>query len=103
MAFRGLMSAINARPYCVPACTRRGLGYELEDWNNKLELIWRALEDYLDRKRRVFPRLFFLSNYELLEILSRLKTPSAIQPFLRKCFEGIHSLEFDKYEDIISM
>ena len=57
----------------------------------------------MDRKRRVFPRFYFLSNNELLEILSRMKTPSAILPFLRKCFEGIYFLEFDKFEDIIAM
>ena len=39
MAFRTLMIGLNARPYCVPACTRRGLVHELAEWNNKLEQI----------------------------------------------------------------
>uniref|UniRef100_H2ZI81 Dynein axonemal heavy chain 2 n=1 Tax=Ciona savignyi TaxID=51511 RepID=H2ZI81_CIOSA len=73
-----------------------GLLEVLNDMNMKLEEIQKSLDMYLETKRQIFPRFYFLSNDDLLEILGQSRNPEAVQPHLKKCFDNIKSLLMKK-------
>jgi dynein heavy chain len=83
----------------IEVCASEALLGKFQNNNKALDEIQKCLEDYLETKRSAFPRFYFLSNDELLEILSQTRNAQAVQPHLRKCFDNVVKVEFSKEKD----
>lgn len=93
--WRKTIERVRKAPHMMRFCDDEEL---LEQWikaNSELERVQKNLADYLETKRAAFARFYFLSNDELISILSQTKDPNAVQPHLRKCFEAIHGIKME--------
>lgn len=87
--WRKVMKQAADQPQVISLCPDPRLLNSLRECNRLLDQVQKGLSEYLETKRQSFPRFYFLSDDELLEILSQTKDPTAVQPHLRKCFENI--------------
>ena len=73
-----IMTRLNKDPNAMRGTHHEGLLEMLNKMNISLESIQRSLDMYLETKRQCFPRFYFLSNDDLLEILGQSKNPEAV-------------------------
>ncbi|KAH9600450.1 Dynein heavy chain AAA lid domain [Trypanosoma melophagium] len=97
-AYRALL--INAPVEGSEQTTSKAYKCDLETNIKELEKVLASLERKLEEKRCAFPRFYFLSNDDLLDILAKVKTPDLIMPHMLKMFDGIKTLEFTESNDI---
>ena len=91
--FFKVMEKFSNEPNARRSCTADGLLLSISKMDEGLEKIQKSLDQYLETKRNVFPRFYFVSDDDLLEILGQSKDPMAVQKHMKKCFEGIKSLK----------
>ncbi|XP_023247279.1 dynein heavy chain 1, axonemal-like [Copidosoma floridanum] len=85
-------------PTIMQLCPDRTLLESLRECMSLLETVQKGLSDFLESRRLIFPRFFFLSDDELLSMLAEAKSPRAVQPHLKKCFENIKEVRFAETE-----
>ena len=92
--WRQTLSAAKLKPKAIEFCDNVKLLERFRESEILLDQVQKGLSDYLETKRSVFARFYFLSNDELLSILSESKDVKLVQPHLKKCFEGIDKVKF---------
>jgi len=66
------------------AANKEGLLKSLEEMLHEHEMCKKALSDFIDGKRRLFPRFYFVSEADLLDILSNASNPTIIMKHVDK-------------------
>ena len=63
----------------VKACEKDGMYKQLERMQSDLQMCEKALANYLEQKRIIFPRFYFVSTSDLLDILSNGNDPVKVR------------------------
>uniref|UniRef100_A0A1A9ZFQ9 Dynein heavy chain linker domain-containing protein n=1 Tax=Glossina pallidipes TaxID=7398 RepID=A0A1A9ZFQ9_GLOPL len=82
-------------PLVVPFCTIPGRLTDIQGLGVGLENCQKSLNEYLESKRRIFPRFYFISTDELLSILGSSE-PSAVQNHIIKMYDNVKFLRLIK-------
>ena len=78
--WRYIMNQAHENPSILDNCSKEGLKDNFLDANKNLELVQKGLKEYLEKKRSNFARFYFLSDDDLLEILSQTRSSSCEKP-----------------------
>jgi dynein heavy chain, axonemal len=94
--FKILLSEIVGNLNVIKATNKTGLYEKLDMLLKQLVLCEKALNDYLETKRLAYPRFYFVSSADLLDILSNGNSPELVARHLTKLYDSIAKLVFKK-------
>ena len=98
MEWKEMMREASEDPGVIVACTADGREEQLNGFFAGIEACEKALNQYLEEKKRIFPRFYFVSNQALLDILSNGNNPEKVDEYLGDCFDGLNKLDFIRGE-----
>ncbi|NWV92100.1 DYH17 protein, partial [Machaerirhynchus nigripectus] len=97
--FRELMTDAVKTPNVIECTNKPGLHTRLEALQDRLAVCEKALAEYLETKRLAFPRFYFVSSADLLDILSKGTEPLEVSRHLTKLFDSLAKLKFQESSD----
>ncbi|KAF7661524.1 hypothetical protein LDENG_00258930 [Lucifuga dentata] len=96
--FQNLMTQVVQNSNVVEVTNDHGFLDKLETLQQRLTVCEKALAEYLETKRLTFPRFYFVSASDLLEIVSKGTQPKQVTRHLLKLFDNIADLRFKDSE-----
>ena len=83
---RVLLKEAETTKNVLNSCNAEGLLGKLEDLEKRLDTCMKSLDEFLAAKQREFPRFYFVSDADLLDILSNGEKPRKVVAHVTKVF-----------------
>ncbi|XP_063285477.1 dynein axonemal heavy chain 11-like [Pelobates fuscus] len=96
--FKDLMESVVNTSIVIDVTNQPGFLEKLETLQQRLTLCEKSLADYLEAKRLRFPRFYFVSAMDLLEIISKGTQPKQVTRHFLKLFDNVADLKFEEEE-----
>jgi len=97
--FREQMGSAKETKNPIEACTAEGREEAFIKCQNNLDLCQKSLAEYLEVKKKRFPRFYFVSPADLVDILSKGRNPPLIQEHFSKFTDNIAKIEWEVDEE----
>ncbi|OHS95209.1 Dynein heavy chain family protein [Tritrichomonas foetus] len=78
----------------IDTCNQPNIQKFLEAQLRELTVVEKSLNEYLETKRMAFPRFYFVSSNDLLDILSKGRNPKDIEEHFGKVFDNLVKVEW---------
>ena len=78
----------------IALCSVDGRLELLQSTMSRLDQCQKSLNEYLDQKKKIFPRFYFVSNVALLDMLANGTNPPKIMKYLGDCYDSLDELVF---------
>jgi dynein heavy chain len=96
--FKELMKDAVTEPNVANVCNVEGRYDSLQSMMSRLDQCQKSLNEYLDQKKKIFPRFYFVSNVALLDMLANGTNPPKIMKYIGDCYDSLNELIFVKDE-----
>ncbi|XP_050446950.1 dynein beta chain, ciliary-like [Cataglyphis hispanica] len=92
--FKDLLKEMLTNLNIVKSMNKPKLLERLEELDKQLNICEKALFDYLETKRLAYPRFYFISSADLLDILSNGNNPELVCKHLPKLYDSLAKLQW---------
>ena len=91
--FKTILRKVTQEPDVVKALTKTSVSMELDDVDDMFQQFGDAMQSFLDPKRAHCPRLYFISDKEMIALYrDAYNNIKNTEPYLRKMFKAVHEL-----------
>ena len=97
--FTKLMKVVAKSPIVLEVMKIPNLEKTLQKFTDSLQIIQKALGEYLEKQRQNFPRFYFVGDEDLLEIIGNSKEIRNVMRHFPKMFQGISTVNFENDGD----